>query len=206
MRFAMAWCCLLLTALRSPSFADAPNNLLSNGRFETAVENKPAGWSFFSPNPELFRTQILTPAGESPALQLQATESRASGYWFQTIKIKPGTSYRLTARAKVYSGTMLIYATGSNGPAKVDERVFATPTNQNPLVPLFWKPEWAAGSKGSAPGIRPQRLGLPAGEWSKIELTFDSGALTQITINLGSYFSRGKYAFSDVVLQEVPRP
>lgn len=188
------------------SSADAPDNLVSNGTFQIVVEARPAGWNFVSNLPEIFRSQVLTPAGESPSLQFQSTESRASGYWAQSVKLKPETHYRLTARAKVYSGTMLIYVTGGAGAAKLDERVYATATNQNPLVPLFWRPEWAAGSKGSGLGVRPRRLALPPGEWSPVELLFDSGPNTTATVNLGSYFSRGKYAFSDIVLQEIPRP
>ena len=167
-------------------------NLVKNPGFEAVdAQGQPAQWTFGTANPENFEQNWLPEGRSGPgSLRVMARTGIMSGYWNQSVPVKPNTDYVLRVWYRLGGGKMLIYAHGGTPDGKtVDQRFWDSSMRSHYLVPAFLRPEYMKG--GDANQWRLCRLPfktLPNMEW--------------ITVSLGIFFSGGEVWFDDASVTE----
>lgn len=166
--------------------ASSPRNLIINGGFEEG-KDAPTGWRFSSARMEDFEHGFTHDAASGRrAAHIVCRSDAMSGYWGQTVRVKPHTRYRLTLKVKLESGKVLIYAHGKT----LNQRLYLNTAHENPLVPVFVPVKWTAGV-------------VETNRWLDQTMEFDSGDETAITVSFGTYFKTGTVSFDDVKLHEI---
>ena len=165
-------------------------NMLENGDFEAAEGDKPLAWTWSTAMPENFRVGWINEGRNgSKCVFLEALSGAMSGYWSQTVRVKPRQRYLLRGWYRLAGGKILIYAHGRSQERQLDARYYAGAGLEASLVPVFLKPEYIVG-------------GLPD-KWQAFRLEFGvPSRLTSAIISLGMYFTAGKAWFDDVWLSE----
>jgi len=197
----------LLGLCNSPLTATAnPAELVKNGNFEQVKENAATDWNFSTAKPDNFHLAFPTETQRGHVAQMDAASAVMSGYFNQTVQLKPHTDYHFTALAKLSAGKALLYLHGGNGEEKLDTRIYVEAMGTHPLVPWFWKKEWIEGSSGfphRGKGLVRNFL-AEANQWQPVSIDFNSGALDKVTVSMGAYFEAGNYQFDDVSIIELP--
>lgn len=189
--------------LTLPAHGDAPN-LIANGNFDQIKDGQANGWTFSSANPEIFKLSYPQKKDQGSVAQMDVSSAVMSGYWGQTIALKPHTDYHFSALAQMNKGEILIFLHGGADKTKIDTRIYVQTMEGNPLVPLFWDKKWIEGSSGypNPNGGLVRTFLADPGKWEPVSIDFNSGELTSITVSLGAYFKAGQYQFDDVSVTE----
>jgi len=188
--------CLLLIcacALHAQQASDAPKgNRLKNPGFEDGGD-APAPWKFATARPDNFEAGLSSEARTGKRSARIVTKTRKmSGYWAQTVTVKPDTDYLLECWVKLKAGKLLMYITGQTDEQSKKDRTYITSAKESPLTPVFLKPEYLNGI-------------APADDWYRVELRFRTLPTTkEITVNIGSYFHPGEVLIDDARLIEAP--
>ena len=173
-------------ALAVATAEPASQNLIVNGGFEDGTDS-PTGWRFGTGTLENFQYGRTHDCAHGRLAARIITKSDAmSGYWAQTVKVKPHTRYRLKLMMKLEAGKVLVYVRGKG----IEKRLYLDAATENPLVPVFIPPKWALGV-------------CETNVWLSQSLDFDSGMADSVTVNLGSYFRTGAVNFDDIELVEI---
>lgn len=188
-----------------PASADVPN-LIKNGDFEQVQNNQAASWGFSTAKPEIFTLSFPNEAGHGNVARMDASSAVMSGYFNQTVTLKPHTDYHFSALTQMNQGEILIFIHGGADNTKLDTRIYVQTLQNNPLVPLFWDRTWIEGSSGypNPNGGLVRTFLADPGQWEPVSIDFNSGELTSISVSLGAYFEAGQYQFDDVSLTEIP--
>ncbi len=166
--------------------ANPPRNLIVNGGFEEG-QDTPTGWRFGSAKMENFEYSRTPDAASGRwAARVICRSDAMSGYWGQTVRVKPHTRYRLMLKVKLEFGKALIYVHGK----MLNQRLYLNAVANDPLVPVFVPVKWAAGI-------------VEANRWLSQSLEFDSGDETAVSVSLGAYFKTGAMSFDDVEMHEI---
>lgn len=199
--FLLGTICLL----RSPANADMLN-LIQNGGFDKIENNQAAGWNFSTAKPEIFTLSFPNETGHGNVARMDVSSAAMSGYFNQTVTLKPHTNYHFSALAQMNQGEILIFIHGGADNAKIDTRIYVQTLKDNPLVPLFWDRKWIEGSSGypNPNGGLVRTFLADPGQWEPVSIDFNSGELTSAAVSLGAYFEAGQYQFDDVTLTEIP--
>lgn len=167
--------------------------LIVNGEMEEGKE-APRGWRFGTAWPTKFEASwVRVDDKHGKALCIVSHTAGMSGYWGQTVNLRPHMRYKLRAQVRLVSGRMLIYVHNR----QLDARVYYATTVPSPLAPVFVKPEWVRDSRVDSHFVT-------AGEWFPAELVFDSRDGGFATVSLGSYFLEGEMYFDDLTLEVLP--
>jgi len=183
--FSSAICLLAI----SPVFADAPapQNLITNGNFEQIKDGQAVGWSA-TKVPDLIQSDFPEETNRGHFAEIELLKSGNKGAYFgQSVKVEPHSHYRLSLLARMNEGKITI-AVGGN---KLSERLLGQVHTRLTMFPLFWNEDWS------------KYLVFNANQWRPVNLEFDSGELTQVTVSFGAYFTKGVYSFDDVSLVKV---
>ncbi len=139
---------------QGPAAAETPANVIVNGSFEQVVDGKPARW----------RASTHSGRGDLALADLGRTGGRSAKIsserggdisWATTVPVKPRTDYRLSGWIK----TEKLQKVG------------------NALGALFNVHELQDPVRGATKPIAGDN------DWTRVEMVFNSGALTQVTIN-----------------------
>jgi len=204
--FVPVFCLLgLFCLLTLPANADTPN-LITNGNFGQIKDGQAVGWGFSSANPEIFKLSFPQEKDRGNVARMDVSSAVMSGYFNQSITLKPHTNYHFSALSQLDKGQILIYIHAGADKAKIDTRIYVKTLQGNPLVPWFWEKKWIEGSSGYPNpngGLVRTFLAEP-NAWEPVSIDFNSGDLTQVSISLGGYFDAGRYQFDDVSVTEIP--
>lgn len=186
--------CVSVALAQDPSAATPPN-LIKNPGFEEG-DNAPAEWKFSTVMPENFVLTLSPDAHGGRRSAGIATKTRKmSGYWKQEVEVKPNTEYLLECWIRLKSGKVLMYITGQGEEKDKADRAYAASAGDNPLVPVFLKPEYLTGV-------------VSGDTWHRLDLRFTTLPTSKtIGVNIGSYFREGELLIDDVKLVEIgPAP
>lgn len=184
--------------------ADA-SDIIANGNFDQIKDGQATGWTFSSANPEIFKLSFPQEKDQGNVARMDVSSAVMSGYFNQTITIKPHTDYHFSAMAQMNKGEILIFIHGGADKTKIDTRIYVQTMEGNPLVPWFWDRKWIEGSSGYPNpngGLVRTFLAEP-GKWEPVSIDFNSGELTSVTVSLGAYFKTGQYQFDNVSVTEI---
>jgi putative membrane-bound dehydrogenase-like protein len=140
---------------QAPGASATAANLISNPSFEQATDGKPAQWrtSTHSGRGEL--TLGTTGRTGSHSVKISSTDQGGDISWATTVTVKPRTDYKLTGWIKTENVQKLGRANGAM--LNVHEL-------QDPV---------RGGTKALSGN----------NDWTQVQLTFNSGALTEVTVN-----------------------
>jgi len=160
-------------------------NLLDNGGFEEGSEGAPGGWRFTTAMPNNFSATWRNDGRTGKCLHVENASSAMSGYWNQTVEVKPQTDYLLTGWFRLASGKLLCYVHGQGPDGRgVDARFYAGSMVNRFLVPVFLKREYLSGTDPE--------------QWYPFRLPVTTGpGMTRITVSLGMYFEAGEVSYDD---------
>jgi len=165
-------------------------NLVQNPDIEQVDGEAPAGWSFSTATPSNFTIGRAEGEGRngSAALHLLAHDSVMSGYWAQTVGVKPG-DYVFRGWYRTTGGRLLMYAHGSNTEVEpsvgVDARAYYGSSVASFLVPVFIPYEALAGADPGTYYPFSVAVNIPEG-------------LEYLALSMGMYFTPGEIWFDDV--------
>lgn len=167
-------------------------NPVKNAGFEIVdARGLPDEWKFTTANPENFEQNWVAQGHFGPgSVRVMALTGIMSGYWTQSLLVKPDTEYVLRVWYRHGGGKMLIRAHGGNPEGRtVDERFYDTSMRKHFLVPVFLKPEYMKGGD--------------LNQWRLCRLPFKTiPNMEWISISLGIFFSGGEVWFDDVSVTE----
>lgn len=162
----------------SAASAATPANLVANGSFETQRDNRPAGWRTVTHSG---RGQFaLADNGHSGSHSVKISSDQGGDVsWSAPVQLKPRTDYRLTAWVKTEKVSKLGAAHGA-------------------MLNIHEMQDPVRGGTKALTGDN---------DWTQLELNFNSGQLTEATINcLFGGWGRvtGTAWFDDVELKPAP--
>ncbi len=201
----LAFCAVASFAAEAPiairAFPDADQrgpNLLQNPSFEAGTD-APDAWRWGTAIPENFEAGLSWDVKQSGnrSVHVLSHSGRMSGYWSQTVPVRPGKSYLLSAWSRLDAGRILMFVTGrgklGDREVKLDTRAYLFCGRGHMLVPVFLKPEYMYGARSGRWNLLVRRFTVPE-------------PLTAVTVHLGSYFQQGEMWFDDAYLSEGPCP
>ncbi|MGI6081715.1 MAG: carbohydrate binding domain-containing protein [Limnochordia bacterium] len=157
-------------------------NYLTNSDFEQGVSG-PQNWRFTTGRADLLSGHWSDTAFRGQkSVAIEAVNGDMSGYWGQdSIAVKPGENLLLSAWVKLEQGRVLMYAIGldnRSGQRKQvynDRRLYLSSASDNPLYPVFVKPDLLRGLLGP--------------EWQRQRFLFQNAPeVNLVNLRLGLYF------------------
>lgn len=167
-------------------------NLLKNPSFEEGA-NAPTPWEFSTATVENFDLTFSKDAHDGKRSMKVVTKTpKMSGYWTQKVDVAPDTEYLLECWVKLQGGKVLMYVSGQGEEPDKQNRVYVESAHDNPLVPVFLKPEYVGGL-------------VRTDQWHRMDLRFKTlSATKQVRVNIGSYFREGAVLIDDAKLVQAP--
>jgi len=161
-------------------------NLLANADIEQGPNDQPASWRWGTATPENFVTGWADTGRSGKCLYIKSLSPVMSGYWNQTVKVKPQTEYMLTGWFRLNGGKLLCYVNSRTADQRtLDERFYAVSMRNSPLVPVFLKPEY---TKGYVEVERWHPFRIPFTPVEKMEW---------VSVSAGMYFQAGEVWYDD---------
>lgn len=164
-------------------------NLVFNPDLEEGIDGEPAGWRWTTAVPDNFEVAWTDEGRTGKGLYLKSHSAVMSGYWNQSVRVEPLTSYVFSGWFRLGGGRLLCYAHARTADGRnVDERFYAASMRNHFLVPVFLRPEYMAG--------------YGADEWHPFSVPFTTlEGMEWITVSMGMYFHAGEAWFDDVAVR-----